>query len=85
MKLGSGSNEVLMAEKPLGRGNAVLFTSPDTVASAPFVLIQPNADGWSPAEEGSWPRNSDDHTSAEPPLRVAIARSADPRSEAATM
>ena len=52
--------------------------------SAAFAFSQPKADGCSPADEGSWPRNSGDQTSAEPPFRVAMARSATPRSEPPT-
>ena len=59
--------------------------SAEKIPSAPFVFSQANADGWIPADEGSWPRNSGDQTSGEPPFRVAMARSADARSEAATM
>ena len=38
-------------------------TAPRTIPSAPFAFSQANADGWMPADEGSWPRNSGDQTS----------------------
>ena len=69
----------------MSSASAGLGASGDSIAKAPFVFSQANADGWSPADEGSWPRKSGDHTSGEPPFRVAIARSATARSEAATM
>src|SRR4029434_1660462 len=51
---------------------------------APFVFSQTKADGCNPADEGSCCRKAADQTSDEPPLRVAIARAAVARSDAAT-
>src|SRR3954466_2235647 len=83
---GAPSNTMRMGSRPPTSSlTAGFVVSVDRIPSAPFGFNQANADGWSPADEGSWPRNSGDQTSGEPPSRVAIARSATPRSEAATM
>ena len=83
---GVPSNTTRIGSRPATSSpSAGLGASADRIPSAPFAFSQANADGWSPADEGSWPRNSGDQTSGEPPFRVAMARSATPRSEAATM
>ena len=83
---GVPSNTTRIGSRPATSSpSAGLEVSADRIPSAPFVFSQANADGWSPADEGSWPRNSGDQTSGEPPFRVAMARSATARSEAATM
>ena len=83
---GVPSNTTRIGSRPATSSlSAGFVVSADRIPSAPFAFSQAKADGWSPADEGSWPRNSGDQTSGEPPFRVAMARSATARSEAATM
>ena len=80
IRSGVPSNTTRIGSRPaMSSPIAGLGASDDRIPSAPFVFSHANADGWSPADEGSWPRNSGDQTSGKPPFRVAMARSPRPR------
>ena len=82
---GAPSNTTRIGSRPVMSSLIAGFdVTVDSIPSAPFAFSQANADGCSPADDGSCPRNSGDHTNGEPPFAVAIARSADARSEPAT-
>ena len=74
---GVPSNTTRIGSRPATSSlTAGFVVSNDRIPSAPFGFSHPNADGWSPADEGSWPRKSGDQTRGEPPFLVAMARSA---------